>query len=825
MDNHPARLFPHSLEHLHQLYQTLSTYAPSEVLQRELRADAPPTYEQRDASLLFADVSGFTALSERLAGVGREGAEQVTDAINQYFSAMLEILSEYDGSVLKFGGDALVVAFYQTEHARQATSAALTLQQRMGQWQAKISLGKVPLRLGIGLGSGELLILRLGNRQRREIVLLGTAAEEIAHAEELAAAGEIVVGPTTLSALPPTWVQRQEEAMGWVEPTMSPMPPSARKTRVLPPLSPHLAEVEAQVETLATYLPEGLLERLLLDPSAQLEGEHRMVTVLFVNVVNLPAYPPTDDGRAAILAILQDYFVTMQAIISRFGGAVNKIDVAHEGYKLMALFGAPIAHEDDAVRAVQAALAMQGAIPELNQRASEQLRASVSLDQCIGLNSGIVFAGNVGTNARREYSVMGDHVNLAARIMGQAEPGSILISAETKYFLPATTPLTAVPPVRVKGKLKPVPLFLVGHWDMLRPLAVQQRAPFVGRSKELALMNEALGRAAGGHGQALYLHGEAGIGKSRLSIELLPGTDAFLLLEGRSLAYGFNIPYHPWRPILHTLLAIDINTPPDLQAQAAHEGLARLLPDQLHLFPLLGPILGFDIPHTPTTAQLSPELRQQRLLAVVSDLFQARAAQQPLLLIMDDVQWLDDVSASLLAFIIRQIGETAILVLILGRLHPKEQLVGQGSDLPTLPFFAMLEIQELSRNEGLALAQELLSHRGLSESEQQLILERAGGNPLYIEELAEALANGGSEVPDTLHGLIMSRIDRLSESHRRVLQVASVVGRRFDEPMLCGVYPYSDQQVLEIHTHLNYLTEQRLLDLERPDPFPLYLTD
>lgn len=808
--------------HLHALFSTLRSYAPREVVWAELaQAAPPPTYERLDASLLFADVSGFTALSERLATLGREGAEQVTDAINAYFTAIVEILNEYGGSILKFGGDALVVGFYQPEHPLAAASAALLLQQRMGQWHAQSSLGAVPLRLSIGLGSGELLMLRLGHTERREIILLGPAASEIALAEGRASAGEIVAGPGMWARLPARWLARQEATLAWLANEVEVPPPTLDQRPPLPPPAAEQDKLAQQLETLAAYLPEGLLERLALDPIGRVEGEHRVVTVLFSNVINLPSYPRSEAGRAAIAAILQEHFVTMQGAIARFGGAVNKIDVAGEGYKLMALFGAPITHEDDPVRAVHAALAMQQALPTLNAQASERLGQPVTLSQRIGLNTGVVFAGNVGSQTRQEYSVMGDPVNLAARIMGQATAGTILVSQSTREFLPPATELRALPPVQVKGKRDPISIFQVEGWSSSNRFAVRQQSPLVGRTLEMNELRYALEQARLGHGQARYLYGEAGIGKSRLALELLEEAQEFLLLDGRSLSYGGSIPYHAWRPVLQQLLELDPTSPPDSYREILPQRLARWLPEHVALYPLLGLILGIEIEPTPTTAPLTPELRQQRLQSLISELLLARAQEQPLLLLMDDVQWIDAVSASLLAFVTRQIGEAPLLFLLLGRRPPESQLAEYGSDLPTLSFFKALPVEELEQEAGLRLAHHLLDMRGLSAQEQRLILDRAGGNPLYIEELADALASEG-EVPDTLQGLIMSRLDRLPESSRRVLQVASVVGQRFDEELLEGIYPYQDQQLVTLPNRLGQLSEQGVLLHEQRERALLY---
>lgn len=821
----PAQGTVEPLQHLHTLRQTLATYVPREVIEMQWEASVPPpSYDARRASLLFADVSGFTALSEQHAALGREGAEEVTNAINHYFSAMLEILDQYGGSVLKFGGDALVVAFYQPQHARAAASAALSLQQQMGNWVVHGSLGSVPLRLGIGLGSGTLRLLQLGNDQRREIVLLGQAAEEIARAEEVAAAGEVVAGRSLYEALPPAWLAREADELAWLTIETPPDPPPATPAAPATLSLPTESLLVNQLEALAPYLPEGLLGRLILDPSGRIEGEHRIVTVLFSNVVNLPAYSRTDDGQAAITAVLQDHFITMQEAIARYNGTLNKIDVAREGYKLLALFGAPRAHEDDEARAVLAALAMQEAMPALNARAARRLGVPCDLRQRIGIHSGIVFAGNVGSSTRQEYSVMGDPVNLAARVMGQARPGDILLSAATHDLLGEQARVTELPPATVKGKSEPVALFRVEGWESSTPQFVTRRAPLVGREREMARMHQAVAQASTSAGQALFLYGEAGVGKSRLVADLLPEASTFLFLDGRSLSYGSSIPYHPWRPVLQALLQMDEHTPPHVQQRRARMRMGALLPAQMELFPLLGPILGSEIPHSPTTALLTPQLRQQRLKRLVSDLFLAVAAEQSLLLVMDDVHWIDDVSADLLAFVIRQIAPARILILMLGRIPPEEQLTEHGRDLVRLPFFSAFAVKELGDQEGLALAESLLARHSLSPEERRLVMERACGNPLYIEALADALtSHNAAEVPDTLQGLIMSHVDSLAEPSRRLLQVASVIGRRFDQPVLDGVYPYPDRNLVSLPARLDDLMAHSILTLERRDPIAVYL--
>lgn len=807
----------HAAAHLRALLAAVSTYVPRSIYRFESAGAPPaPTCERLPATLLYADVSGFTALSEQLAGLGREGAEQLSLALNRYFTVMQETLDPYRGTILKFGGDALVVAFSGSGHVRTAASAALALQQTLDGWMAESALGAMPLRLSIGLGSGSVALFRLGDEQRHEIALLGSAVAEVAHCEEMAEAGMIVAAARLAGRLPGPWVARREAGLLWLDPSAAPDPPPLQAEEARRPLPTTVQEALPALDRLSRYLPDGLLQRIVIDPGSPVEGEHRPVTVLFAHLDGLPS-PLEDEARALLL---QDHFMTMMALIRRYGGALNKIDIAPSGHRMMVLFGAPLGHEKNEERALLAAEAMQEAVEDLNGRATSRLGRPVALTQSIGVNSGMVFAGTVGSERRREYSVLGDEVNLAARIQGRAAAGELLASSSTVQAARAVAS-EPLPPVRLKGKRAPVPLFRVtgrGQVGVAAPLR-----PLVGRGQELERLRGALAGTAAGAGRAIYLHGEPGAGKSRLAAELTPEIYGFQQLDSRAQPYDSAIPYHPWRPLLRDLFEVEEGAPVETQRRKVTDAVRRLLPEQLPYVPLLSLVLGIDFPESPESAMLPAEMRQQRLPALMSDLLRAAARRRPLFLRIDDSQWLDALSAAALAFLARRLVDVPIFLLLLGRETPEQQFGQHGADLPSLPNFQSIALGELDPRSALALAHQCPGGASLSESAHQLILERAGGNPLYIETLAEALASEQKELPESLHGLIMSRLDRLPEGERRLLQVASVVGARFDAATVGAVYPYEDEATAAIPERLRSLAAAGVVEREPGAPVERYL--
>jgi class 3 adenylate cyclase len=432
------------LPHLRQLLQTAVSYVPRHLALALLQQPLPPEQQIGGhflaGTLLFADISGFTHLTELLRErAGKGGAEEVVRIVNEFLEAMLGILFRHDGRLIRFGGDALLGLFTgPADGAMDAVWAAWEMKQMMAEHFDHLDVLQevIPLAIRMGHHTGMLFAASAGTAEHMEYILTGPVVEYTAQAEAVAQRGDIVVSAETYRL-----VQSQV--------TAEPLPQDNHFYRVLAvarkqtaaltnswvqvlallnALQNDLWGLVARLDALTPYLPTGVLPQLVYDPRQEdIEGQYRQVTVLFANFVGMSqvinAYGP--DDPAGIAADLNEYFQAMQEEVAYYGGAVNKVDLYDQGDKLLVTFGAPVAHERDARRAALTALAMQQAMTRLTSPAVASF-----LSQRIGIHTGFTFAGSVGSaaNHQREYTVMGDTVNLAARLMAAAPPGEIWLS-------------------------------------------------------------------------------------------------------------------------------------------------------------------------------------------------------------------------------------------------------------------------------------------------------------------------------------------------------------------------------------------------------------
>jgi class 3 adenylate cyclase/predicted ATPase len=833
-------------EHLQAVLRAVLTYLPREVAQTRLADPAAAailgTFTQ--ATLMFADISGFTAMSERLTQLGREGAEIITGIVNDYFAAMLEVIARHDGDLFKFGGDALLVSFSGAGATRRGCGAALEMQAEMARFAVlETEQGEFSLRMKVGLGTGTLFLASLGAPERLEFAVMGPALGYMARAEDLAEATEVLIDRATRDALGPAAVIK-ERAPGFyhlVKYELQDSMPTA-----VPPFAVEvddISELVQRLNVLTPYLPPRVVERITASPrQMMIEGEHRLVTVLFANFYGIDAIIDAlgPDREDELTQLLNRHFTTMQGIIDKYGGIINKVDTYVVGYRIMALFGAPVAHEDDPARAVQAALEMQAAMAAFTDLSTSAGR--FTLQQRIGVNTGYVFAGNLGSALRQEYSVMGDEVNLAARLMGIATAGELLISHATARHIEGLFVWQEREPVRVKGKSEPVRNYRVSQRVVDHDERAAERGVFFGRREELKMARALVDAARAGHGVVLDVSGERGVGKSRLVEELsrYARRRGLAVLWGEALSYGRGVPYLPWLAVLRALLGFQEGERPAARRDKLVTALAEM--DLEQWMPIVGDVLGLDVPETPLTASLSAQLRQQRFFDVVLQLIQGQAAHVPTLLVLDDVQWADAVSLDLAAYVARNVPDSPLLFVLIhwpdmARLPWRE---GDGVRRGAEVVCRVLELAELSQRASLDLARSILRRGQLSAPLRRLILERAQGNPLFVEEVTRVLREsdairletskgdrlvweiaGGAasvQVPTTLAGLIMGRLDRLETGERRLLQVAAVIGVMFRASVLARVYPYDDLEG-QLSERLAVLGRMDLTASELPDEY------
>ncbi|NNJ08723.1 AAA family ATPase [Chloroflexales bacterium ZM16-3] len=810
----------------------ISTYLPRRLLQRQLAdASAQPWLEWVEGSLLFADVSGSTALAERLSALGREGTELVTDTLNSYFGTMISIIQRAGGDLITFGGDALLVLFEGPNHTHAATATALDLLRELSDFQRHVAgVGTFPLSMHIGVERGRVALVSAGHPQALRYSAMGHTVNGVALAEGYGGRGELVLGPHAWATVAADALG-EEVAEGYVR---------VRDLRATAPISPPppdepltsfslaaLSRIAGQIDRISPYLPPSLVLRILADPQRPVvEADLRPVTVLFAQVLGLSEQVeqlPADRAAAVVDAFLRP----IQTVVQQYGGFVNKLDLADEGDKLLAVFGAPIAYEDHAERAARAALAMQLQIADcrlqigalLDPSSGPNLQPTIcNLQLRIGLNTGNVFAGNVGTAERKEYTVMGDAVNVAARVMVKTDWGEVRCSAATAALIGHALCCDSPELVAVKGKAEPLQLLRLTSESVRAAADAPPAQPLVGREEELFWLREHLAAVRTGEGRVVRVSGEAGIGKSRLAAALLDVNPDLHTIQVRCLSFNTNTPYTPWGELLRDLCGI---APADgHEVRAAKLGSAMEAADipADDWLPLLSELVRIEVEDTLIVRALDPQQRQARRFEMINALLQTAARTDGgLLVIFDNLHWADQVSLDLWQYVAANLEDAPLLLLGLHRSQLDWGGGPQGDDA------AELELNDLPATDCAALLDRLAGDAPLSDELRGQLVARAAGNPLFLEELLRAVrsSNAGLDtLPDSLSGLMLARIDRLDERSRSILRVAAVIGQRFPVGLLQSIHLEEHSALL---LQLAHLDAQDLTSMEREIPEQVHL--
>ena len=526
------------------------------------------------------------------------------------------------------------------------------------------------------------------------------------------------------------------------------------------------------------YTPPHLAEQIL-QTKAALEGERKQVTVLFCDLVGSTSLADRL-GPETMHLLLNRFFELALGEVHHYEGTVNQF----LGDGFMALFGAPIAHEDHARRAVLAAL---GLLKRLRERHAD-LGAphGVELRVRMGINTGWVVIGGIGDQLRKDYTAIGDTTNLAARLQQIAEPGTVLVSESTLRFLQGSVGLRALDPVQVKGKEAPIQAFLVlgaGSGQSEQTFySGTELSTFVGRQREMALLDELRERAAAGEGQVLGIAGEAGSGKSRLLYELRRRVwnQDVVFLAGRCLSYGSGVPYLPLLHLLRNEWGIGDADPPAVVIGKVRAGLARagVQPDESlpYLLALLGIREG-----TEPLAELSAQALQARTFALLRQVVLNAGQGRLVLLVIEDLHWIDQTSEELLGSLVEGLAAARMLLLVTYRSGYRPRWIEKS-------YATQIALPRLTDQESRQVVAGALRRSTLTDGLIETVLSRAQGNPFFLEELTRSLLEKSDvSVPDTIQGVLLARIDRLPEEHKRLLQTASVLGREFPLALLAAV--------------------------------------
>ena len=719
----------------------LSPYLPRPVM--TWLAEDPSTRSRIvDGTLVFADVSGFTALSERLARQGRVGAEILADTISACFSRLLAAAYSNGGSLLKFGGDALLLLFTGPDHCRRACNAAAGMRRELRSLGPIDGTGgRTRLRMSQGVHTGDLHLFLVGGSSR-ELVVAGPTVTSVVEMEGLADKGEIVISEAVAGQLARSTVGAPKGA-GWL---LRRAPAGLLAAFADPGTTPDAA-------TLALGLPDW---QCRLAAAHVQDAQHRNVTVAFVKFRGLDALL-ADQGPEVAAVELERLVGDVQAAASRHEVFLLGTDVDKDGGKFLVVGGAPRATggEEEAVLCV----------------AREILDVERLLAVQIGVNAGNAFAGDIGPSYRRTFTVMGDTVNLAARVMAHATPGTVLATEPVLARSRVLFRTTPVEPFTVKGKTAPVTAVKVGE-ARERVQVDPSLLPLVGREAELAQLQCAWEDAAAGRGCVFVVGGEPGIGKSRLVAEARGRIDA------RQVAvvcdqYAANTPYWAARQLLRQALGCAVDDEAGVRAAlaTAFDGSAAAVAPWA---PLVGLVAGVDLPMTAEVADLDDRFRRARLEYAVMALLTV-LLPEPTLFVIEDAHWVDEASAHLLASAVPHVGSAPWLVIASRREQARGFHPPEGGSVRTLP------LRPLTATASTALAEVLAEDSGsLQPAALDALVARSGGNPLFLAELMTAARRlGTDELPESLEGLILSRIDALAPDEQTLLRRLAVLGSTF----------------------------------------------
>jgi len=574
-----------------------------------------------------------------------------------------------------------------------------------------------------------------------------------------------------------------------------------------------------------SYVPRHLAEKILTSKSA-LEGERKQVTVLFADVkgsMELLADRDPEEIRNLLDPVLE----RMMGAVHQYEGTVNQV----MGDGIMALFGAPLAHEDHAVRACYAALRMQEAVRQY----SEELRCAHGLEVQIrvGLHSGDVVVRSIGSDLRMDYSAVGQTTNLAARMEQLAPPGTIRLTSETLHVTEGFVRVTSLGPVPVKGIAEPVEVFdLVGAGAARTRLDVaawRGLTRFVGRDAELEQIGHALDLAGQTHGQVVAVVGEPGVGKSRLFWELTHShrVHGWLILETASLSYGKATAYLPLIELLRRYFVIDSRDDSRKIREKITGKILTLSPALAVDVPAL--LALFDVPLDEAGWQgLDPLQRRQQTLDAVKRVLLRESEVQPLVVVVEDLHWIDGETQLLLDRLVESLPAARLLLLV--NYRPEFQHAWGGKT-----YYRQLRIDPLPPDSADELLQTLLGDDAALEPLKRLLVERTEANPLFLEESVRALVESGSlagergayrltravdqlTIPATVQTILTARIDRLVPDTKHVLQAAAVIGTDVPMPLLLAIADLSEAEVRGALAQLQaaeFLYEARLFpDLE-----------
>jgi class 3 adenylate cyclase/tetratricopeptide (TPR) repeat protein len=581
--------------------------------------------------------------------------------------------------------------------------------------------------------------------------------------------------------------------------------------------SPKELSFDDKLDKIQRYLPKGLTEKILSQRD-KIEGERKQVTVMFCDMAGFTPLV-TKLGPDDAYGIMDQVYEILIHKVHDYEGTVNEMT----GDGIMALFGAPIALEDAPQRAIRSGLAIQREMAKFSDTLRQEIKNVPSLKMRIGIHTGPVVVGTLGNNLRVEFKAVGDTVNVASRMEGLAEPGTICVSSETFKLAHGFFFFEGLGERQVKGRREPIRTYRVLEASTRRTRfdvsAEQGLTSLVGRRRELELLVDAFERTKAGRGQAMSIVSEAGVGKSRLLYEFRKETynEHVTFLEGKCLSYSRSVLYYPIADVLKCNFDIKEGDDDSVITEKVKIGLKTLAANEVSTLPYLLEVLsvkdsGIDkIP-------MSPEAKRDRIAGALKDIVLKGSEIRPLILAFEDLHWIDKSSEDTLKSLLNTIAGARVFLIFTYR---PEYIPGWGGK----SYHSQVNLTRLSNRESLTMAANLLGAENIETDLEDLILSKTEGVPFFIEEFVRSLRdfhiikrdNGkfhlaknvqAMSVPSTIQDVIMSRVDLLPEGAKEVLLTGSVIEREFSYELIKKVMHLPERELI---THLSVLRDSELL--------------
>lgn len=773
-----------SAEKMDRILKAMRSFIP----RRIAAAEETSGYDYFDSIVFCADISGFTAMSEKLTTTGKEGSEEISKIINSFFNPLIKIIDSYGGDIFFFGGDAITAVFNDKEHAMALKAAIDAVAFVKNTGSVTTSQGNFNISIHIALSKGKIFF-----RHTESIFMLaGNTCYKVIKLLDLGKRQEIIIDSYMKNVTKN--VRTRKIAPGAYRVSKNADIQVKKRKITLPGIKKKMKGKE--IERLFQFVPRWMERRVELKQTFdQKDGEHRKAAIAFIHFRNIPFDKDTQTASRVSYQI----GVQLDKISEKYGGWINKIDFYKHGIRALVIFGFPTKLENDERHAVMFAKELLG-----NKELGD-------VDIRIGINSGLIFGTPVGSNIRREYTVMGDTVNIAARIAAKARKREITVGQNVFDKTEHLFEYRKTRAKKYKGKSKKLNNYVfkkerqvkaskshLGKW-------VSESKKLVGHKNEIRQFRQAVMAVKKSKGRIIAFTGEAGLGKSRILSEMTAIADksSFSIFEGSCLSYGSAMSYYPWIEVLNRFFNIN---PDESMAVKKNKIIAKTGKKMGTWMPLIGEVMGVDFPMNDIVRNLDNKIKKQKFFDIVLDMLTRASRKRPVCIVIEDVHWMDSISIELLNYISRNIEKSKILLLLAYR-PIKERIEFMDKE-----YTSEFKMTELSEEETLELVDNLLKIKQLPDAVKQLVIKKSQGNPFYVEEIIKSLIEQGFiryekrkwlfegnvnniKLPDSVEGVILSRIDRMDLIERDVIQIASVLGREFDGFLLRGIY--EDKKQLE----------------------------